>query len=81
MSHLQWMGNLFQMYLRDTGMIQDKHRDFLQAALQEILDLIAGPHQAAPTVGCTDLSTVDADITMGDYADEMDQPALPLNNV
>ena len=32
MSRLQWMGNLFQLYLRDTGMIQDKHRDILRAA-------------------------------------------------
>ena len=60
------------MYLCDTGMIQDKRRDILQAALHEVLDLISGPHQAAPTVGCTDLSTVDADDTMGNYSDEMD---------
>ena len=52
-------------------MIQDKHRDVLQAALQEVLDLIAGPNQAAPTIGFTDLSTVDADDTMGNYAYEM----------
>ena len=53
-------------------MIQDKHIDILQAASQEVLDLIAGPHQVALTVGCTDLSTVDADNTMGGNADEMD---------
>jgi len=81
MSLLQWMGNLFRMYLHDTGMIQDKHRDILQAALQEVLDLIAGPHQAVPTAECTDLSTVNADKTMGDYADKIDYPALQLNNV
>ena len=44
MLRLRWMGNLLQMYLRDTGMIQDKHRDILRAALQEVLDLIAGPN-------------------------------------
>ena len=66
------------MYLRDTGMIQDKHRDILQAASQEVLDLIAGPNQATPIIGCTDLSTVDTDNTMGNYADEMDKPALRL---
>ena len=60
------------MYLRDTGMIQDKHGDILRAASQEVLDLIAGPHQTASTIGCTDLSTVDADNTMGNYADEID---------
>ena len=53
MSRLRWMGNLFRMYLRNTGMIQDKHRDIFQAASQEVLDQIARPHQAAPTVGCT----------------------------
>ena len=72
MSRLRWMGNLFQIYLRYTGMIQDKHRDILQAASQEVLDLIAGPHWSAPTIRCTDLSTVNADNTMGDYAYEMD---------
>ncbi len=53
------------MYLRDSGMIQDKHGDILQAALQEVLDLIAGP----TTVNIPDLaglSIVDVDDTMGD---------------
>ena len=72
MSRLQWIGNLFQMYLCDTRMFQDKHRDILRAASQEVLDLIAGSHQTAPTIGCTNLSTFDADNTMGDYTDEMD---------
>ncbi len=26
MARLRWMGNSFRMYLRDTGIIQDKHR-------------------------------------------------------
>ena len=59
------------MYLRNTGMIQDKHRDILQAALQEVLDLIARPTM----VNIPDLeglSIVDVDDTMGDYADYMD---------
>ncbi len=71
MSRLRWMGNSFRMYLRDTGMIQDKHRDILRAASQEVLDLIAGPI----TVDIPDLvgpSIVDVDETMGDYADNMD---------
>ena len=53
-------------------MIQDKHRDFLQAAMQGVLDLIAGPHQNTPTDRCTVLSTAKVDDTMGNYADEMD---------
>ena len=43
MSCLRWMGNSFRMYLRDTGMIQNKYRDILRAASQEVLDLIGGP--------------------------------------
>ena len=59
------------MYLRNSGMIQDKHRDILQAASQEVLDLVAKP----TTVNIPDLaglSIFDADNTMGDYADNMD---------
>jgi len=71
MARLRWMGNSFRMYLRDTGIIQDKHRDILRAASQEVLDLIAGP---TPTLlpNLTGLSIVDVDETMGDYADDMD---------
>ena len=59
------------MYLRDTGMIQDKHRDILRASSQEVLDLIAGP----TTVNIPDLaglSIVDVDENMGNYADDKD---------
>ena len=71
MSRLRWMGNSFRMYLRDTGMIQDKHRDILRAASQEVLDLIGGP---TPVLipNLTGLSIVDVDETMGDYTDDMD---------
>jgi hypothetical protein len=59
------------MYLRDTGMIQDKHRDILRAALQEVLDLIGGPTLTL-VPDLTGLSIVDIDETMGDYVDDMD---------
>jgi hypothetical protein len=71
MSGLRWMGNSFRMYLRDTGMIQDKHRDILRAASQEVLDLIAGPTLTLIS-NLTGLSIVDVDETMGDYVDDMD---------
>jgi len=59
------------MYLRDTGMIQDKHRDILRAASQEVLDLIARPTLTLlPSL--KGLSIVDIDETMGDYANDMD---------
>ena len=59
------------MHLHDIGMIQDKHRDILQAALQEVLDLIAGPTMVnIPDLA--GLSIVDVDDTIGNYADDMD---------
>jgi hypothetical protein len=71
MLRLRWMGNSFRMYLRDTGMIQDKHKDILRTASQEVLDLIGGPTLTLlPSL--TGLSIVDADETMGEYADNMD---------
>jgi len=68
MARLRWMGNSFRMYLRDTGIIQDKHRDVLRAASQEIVDLIAGSSANIPNM--TGLSTVNVDNTMGNYIDE-----------
>ena len=71
MLRLRWTGNSFRMYLHDTGMIQDKHRDILRAASQEVLDLIGGPTLTLlPSL--TGLSIVDVDETMGDYTDDMD---------
>ena len=53
------------MYLRDTGIIQDKHRDILRAVSQEIIDLISGSLANVPDMSV--LSTVDIDNTMGNY--------------
>jgi hypothetical protein len=70
MARLRWMGNSFRMYLRNTGIIQDKHRDVLRDASQEIIDLIAGSLANIPDL--VGLSEVDDDNTMGDYIDDMD---------
>jgi hypothetical protein len=70
MAHLRWMGNSFRMYLRDTGIIQDKHRDILRAASQEVIDLIAGSSVNTPNPA--GMSTVETDNTMGNYIDDMD---------
>ncbi len=78
-SRLRWMGNSFRMYLRDTGIIQDKHRDILRAASQEIIDLIVSV--SAQTLNATDTDTAtvaindmsgNLDKTMGVYNDDMD---------
>jgi hypothetical protein len=70
MAHLRWMGNSFRMYLRDTGIIQDNHRDILRAASQKVIDLIAGSSVNTPNPA--GMSTVEADNTMGNYIDDMD---------
>ena len=58
------------MYLRDTGIIQDKHRDILRAESQEIVNLTVGSLVNIPNLA--GLSIVDADNTMGEYTDDMD---------
>ena len=58
------------MYLRDTGIIQDKHCDSLRAATQEVIDLIAGSSVNNPDLA--GMTTVEADNTMGGYIYDMD---------
>ena len=58
------------MYLRNTGIIQDKHWDILRAASQEVINLIAGSLVNTPNL--VGLSIVDVDDTMGNYIDDMD---------
>ena len=70
MSCLCWMGNSFRMYLRNTGIIQDKHRDILSAVSQEVINLITGFSVNIPDLA--GLSIVKVDNTMGDYTDKMD---------
>jgi hypothetical protein len=67
---LQWLGDSFRMYLRDTAIIQHQHVDPLLAASQEVMDLIA----ALPT-GVIALSTMTEgmdDPDIHEYADGMD---------
>jgi hypothetical protein len=58
------------MYLRDTGIIQDKHCNILRAASHEVIDLIAG--SPANTHNLAGMSMVETDTTMGNYIDDMD---------
>jgi hypothetical protein len=70
MSRLRWMGNSFRMYLRNTGIIQDKHCNILWAASQEVIKLIARSLVNIPDLA--GLSIGEVDNTMGNYIDEMD---------
>ena len=72
-ARLRWMGNSFRMYLRDTGVIQDKHLNILRAELQEVIDLIENnttETQAADIAA--GLTIVVLDNEMGNYVDDMD---------
>ena len=60
------MGNSFLMYLRDTGMIRE------MAQRYPLSGIAGGTWSDRQTIGWKDLSAVDADNTMGNYADEMD---------
>ena len=64
------MEKSFRIYLRNTGIIQDKHRNILRAASQEVIDLIAGSLVSIPDLA--GLSIVDVDNTLGDYIDDID---------
>ena len=64
------MGNSFRIYLCNTGIIQDKHRDVLRAASQEIIDLISGSSVNIPHLA--GMTTVKADNKVGEHIDNMD---------
>ena len=67
---LRWIGYSYCMYLRDTRVIQDMHREALQLSSQEIIDLL----EAQPEDVCrrSMMSNVTPDDDMGKYHDEMD---------
>ncbi len=58
------------MYLRDTAIIQHQHVDKLQAALQEVMDLIAAFPKDVIALSTMTEGTDDPD--MHKYADKMD---------
>ena len=65
MSRLRWMGISFWMYLRDTGIIQDKHCDILRSATQEVIDLISRSLVNNPDLA--GMSTVESDNTIENF--------------
>jgi hypothetical protein len=66
------MGNSFRMYLRDTDVIQYKHLNILQAASQEVINLIGADTKALISEIATGLTNVELDNKMGNYNDDMD---------
>jgi hypothetical protein len=67
---LRWLGYSFRMYLRDITKIRSQHLDALQAASQEVMDLITAlPDKVIAMCTMTDGSD---NPDMHQYADKMD---------
>ena len=67
---LRWLGDSFRMYLQDTLVIQHQHVDVLQAASQEVLELISALPE--DVIALSTMTDGTADPNMSEYADEMD---------
>jgi hypothetical protein len=67
---LHWLSDSFRMYLRDTTKIQHQHLDALQAAVQEVIDIITAlPRNVIALSIMTDGSD---NPDMHEYADKID---------
>ncbi len=68
---LCWMGDFFQMYLRDMRVIQDQHRKALRASSEEVMDLVSALPDDILCLSIMSNGTGDED-DMGVYHDSMD---------
>jgi hypothetical protein len=68
---LHWMGDSFWMYLRDTRVIQDQHREALRALSEEVMDLNSALPADILCLSTMSEGTGDKD-DMGVYHDDMD---------
>jgi hypothetical protein len=68
---LRWMGDSFRMYLCDTQVIQDQHREALRASSKEVMDLISAlPADILLSIMSEETAGKEED--MGVYQDDMD---------
>jgi hypothetical protein len=65
------MGDSFRMYLRDTRVIQDQHREALRASSEEVMDLVSALPDNILRLSIMSNGTGDED-DMGVYHDDMD---------
>jgi hypothetical protein len=70
--HLRWMGDSFRMYLRDTHVIQDQHREALWASSKEVMDLVSALPANILRLSIMSDGTAGEEEDMGVYQDEMD---------
>jgi len=69
---LRCMGDSFQMYLRDTHVIQDQHREALRASSEEVMDLVSTLPADILRLSIMSEETAGEEEDMGVYQDEMD---------
>jgi hypothetical protein len=63
------MGDSFQMYLRDTHVIQDQHPEALRASSEEVMDLISALPAAILCLSIMSAETAGEEEDMGIYHD------------
>jgi hypothetical protein len=69
---LRWMGDSFQMYLRDMCIIQDQHCEALQASSEEVMDLVSALPDNILCLSIMSDGTAGNEDDMGEYHDNMD---------
>jgi hypothetical protein len=69
---LRWMGDSFRMYLRDTHVIQDQHREALRASSEEVMDLVSALPADILRLSIMSEETAGEEEDMGVYQDDMD---------
>ena len=69
---LCWMGDSFRMYLRDTHVIQDQHREALRASSEEVMDLVSALPADILRLSIMSKETAGKEEDMGVYYDDMD---------
>jgi hypothetical protein len=69
---LRWMGDSFRMYLRDTHVIQDQHREALRASSEEVMDLVSALPADILRLSIMSEGIAGEEEDMGAYHDDMD---------
>ena len=69
---LRWMGDSFWMYLRNTRVIQDQHREALRASSEEVMDIVGALPDNILCLSTMSDGTAGDEDDMGVYHDDMD---------
>jgi len=69
---LCWMGDSFRMYLRDTHVVQDQHREALRASSEKVMDLVSALPADILHFSIMSEETAGEVEDMGVYQDDMD---------